>query len=153
MSKEIDFLNERIEAIQKELKALGGDHKFEYVFMHRVSNKDTSCHSIIGSEETYSLCQGRLLSHYSIFKERKRFDLITRMRNFRVVCTDDWGVKSYSNSSGYCGGLEKGKTYLVTNVGDGNEGLNFELEDLDGNALSKIYTSHRFVLDDYTKLN
>ena len=153
MKKDINFLNERIEAIQKELKSLGENYKFEYVFMHRVSDTDTFCESIVGSEETYLLCRDLLLLNYCKFKERKRFDLVTRMKNFRVVCIDDCGVKSYSNSSGRCEGLEKGGTYLVTDVRNIDVGLDFELEDLNGKALSQNYPSFRFVLDDYTKLN
>lgn len=155
MKKETDSLNERIEAIQKELKFLGENYKFEYALIQRTSNKEIFCQSIIGSEEAYKLYQGMLsLNHYK-FKERKRFDLITRMNNFRVICVDaDFNkTNGYSNSFGRCEELVRGETYLVTNVKDVEGGLDFELEDLDGKALPQNYSSFRFVLDDYTKLN
>lgn len=153
MNKEVDFLNERIRAIHKELKSLGENYKFEYIFTHRVSSKDISWESIVGSEETYLLCQDRLFSHYSTFKERKRFDLITRMKIFRVICVENRVKESFSNPPDRYEELKKGVTYLVTNVKSTENGLNFELEDLRGNVLSQKYSSFRFVLDDYTKLN
>ena len=153
MNKEIDFLNERLKDIQKELKFLGENYKFEYIFTHRISDKDISCESIIGSEGTYLLCMDRLSTHYSKFRERKRFDLVTRMKNFRVICVENRVKESFSNPPDRYEELEKGGTYLVTNVRNADKGLDFELKDLSGNVLSQNYSSFRFKLDDYTILN
>jgi len=159
-------LKDEIKKIKESLQSLKGKYgeQVEYVLLGSVYEDKIYQGGFevmhVREQKTFYYYREVIKNASSRHRETLKFLDFARLGEFRVICKndniDEDKLEKLINSGGDW--IVKGREYIVTKVTKNVDGLTFSIRELDGTPLIHSdsldgYSSIRFDVSDYTKLN